>query len=43
MYGYVYKTTCIINDKIYIGKHGKNIFNAEYLGSGKLQVEEIND
>lgn len=36
MYGYVYKTTNLINNKIYIGQHRSDNFDAQYLGSGKL-------
>lgn len=38
MYGYIYKTTNIINGKIYIGQHKSNNFLKEhyYIGSGKL-------
>ena len=36
MYGYIYKTTNLINEKIYIGQHkGKTIDN-KYFGSGIL-------
>lgn len=34
-YGYIYKTTNLINDKIYIGKH-KGEFDCRYFGSGSL-------
>lgn len=34
MYGYVYKTTNLINGKIYIGQHKEGKFNSFYLGSG---------
>lgn len=36
MYGYVYKTTNLINNKIYIGKHKAQNFNPNYKGSGKV-------
>ena len=36
MYGYVYKTTNLINNKIYIGVHKKQFFDKYYLGSGKM-------
>ena len=43
MYGYIYKTTNLVNNKIYIGKKSSNKFlgNA-YLGSGKLIIRAIN-
>lgn len=34
MYGYIYKTTNCLNNKIYIGKHSTQIFDEQYLGSG---------
>lgn len=34
-YGYVYKTTNILNNKVYVGQHKGN-FNPNYFGSGKL-------
>lgn len=36
MYGYIYKTTNLINGKIYIGQHKSQVFDKEYHGSGKL-------
>lgn len=33
MFGYIYKTTNLINGKIYVGKH-KGAFTEKYLGSG---------
>lgn len=36
MYGYIYKTTNLINNKIYIGKHKADKFNPNYYGSGKI-------
>ena len=36
MYGYIYKTTNLINNKIYIGqKHSSKFLGQKYLGSGK--------
>jgi len=37
MFGYIYKTTNIINEKIYIGQHHGE-FNPYYKGSGKLII-----
>jgi hypothetical protein len=34
-YGYIYKTTNLINGRLYIGQH-KGLFQLGYLGSGKL-------
>lgn len=36
MYGYIYKTTNIVNNKIYVGKKTKSEFDPSYKGSGKL-------
>lgn len=36
MYGYVYKTTNLINGKTYIGQHKSGYFDIGYKGSGKL-------
>lgn len=37
MYGYIYKTTCLVNNKIYIGQKKSNKFlNTKYLGSGVI-------
>ena len=43
-YGYIYKTTNIVNGKIYIGQHkySKNKIDESYLGSGKLLIKAIN-
>lgn len=41
MYGYIYKTTNILNNKIYIGKK-KGDFDKKYLGSGKYLWNAIN-
>lgn len=40
-YGYIYKTTNLINGKIYIGQHKANKFNPKYKGSGKVLKEAI--
>jgi len=36
MYGYIYKTTNLINGKSYIGQHKSQVFDRDYHGSGKL-------
>ena len=36
MYGYIYRTTNLINGKVYIGKHRSSSFDPWYLGSGKV-------
>lgn len=36
MFGYIYKTTNLVNGKIYIGQHKCDRFDSSYLGSGKL-------
>lgn len=43
MYGYIYKTTNLINGKIYIGQKKSNVFlGTKYLGSGKILHSAIN-
>ena len=43
MVGYIYKTTNLINGKIYIGQHRVNndVIDKNYFGSGKLLLEAI--
>ena len=41
MYGYIYKTTNLINGKIYIGQHKSESFT-DYKGSGKILWNAIN-
>ena len=36
MYGYIYKTTNLVNGKIYIGQHHSDVFDVGYKGSGKI-------
>ena len=43
MYGYIYKTTNLINGKIYVGKKKSSVFLGEtYLGSGKYLNNAVN-
>ena len=42
MYGYIYITTNLINNKIYIGQHKSPTFDSKYFGSGKLLIEALN-
>lgn len=41
MYGYIYKTTNLVNGKIYIGQHKSDKFDESYLGSGILLNKAI--
>lgn len=41
MYGYIYKTTNLLNGKIYIGQHKSNKFDIAYFGSGKHILSSI--
>ena len=41
MIGYIYKTTNLINNKIYIGQHKCSHFDTKYYGSGKLLKKAI--
>ena len=42
MYGYIYKGTNLINNKIYIGQHKSDGFDPKYYGSGKLWKRAYN-
>lgn len=42
MFGYIYKTTNLINGKIYIGRHKAKTISKSYKGSGILLKEAIN-
>lgn len=39
---YIYKTTCIITNKWYIGMHSSDNINDGYLGSGKILKRSLN-
>ena len=42
MHGYIYKTTNLLNNKIYIGqKHSSTFLGNKYLGSGKILNQAI--
>lgn len=41
MYGYIYKTTNLINGKIYVGLHRKSEFDNNYIGSGTILKQAI--
>jgi hypothetical protein len=41
-YHYIYKTTCIITEKFYIGMHSTDNLYDDYLGSGKILRLSIN-
>ena len=41
MYGYIYKTTNLVNGKIYIGQHAKAEWDKDYIGSGKILTYAI--
>lgn len=40
MIGFIYKTTCLVNGKIYIGKH-EGSENDTYIGSGEIFVRAV--
>lgn len=39
MYGYIYKTTNLINNRVYIGQHKSEVFDFKYKGSGKILLQ----
>lgn len=41
LFGYVYKTTNLVNGKIYIGQHKNSVYNHKYFGSGRLMLRAI--
>lgn len=42
MYGYIYKTTNLYNNKIYIGQHRSDKFDSSYYGSGIILCNIMN-
>lgn len=42
MYGYIYKTTDLTNNKIYVGQHKSNEFDNTYYGSGVIITKLLN-
>jgi hypothetical protein len=40
---YVYRTTCLLNGKFYIGKHKTENINDGYIGSGKLLLKAVSE
>lgn len=42
MYGYVYLTTNLLDNKMYIGQHKSTMFDEYYYGSGKIITRAIN-
>lgn len=40
-YNFVYKTTCLVNNKIYVGRHSTNNLDDGYLGSGKALLLSV--
>lgn len=42
MYGYIYLTTNLINERKYIGQHTSSEFDPNYKGSGKILWQAIN-
>lgn len=41
MFGYIYKTTNLINGKIYVGRHRSEVFDTRYFGSSKSLLTDI--
>jgi len=41
MIGYIYKTTNLVNNKCYIGKHESSEYDQKYFGSGKILRRSI--
>lgn len=40
-YHIVYKTTCLVNGKVYIGVHSTNNIDDDYIGSGTALIAAI--
>lgn len=41
MYGYIYRTINLINNKFYIGQHKSPVFDPTYYGSGKILSNKL--
>lgn len=41
MYGYIYLTTNLLNNRMYIGKHKSDKYDKSYYGSGKILLQAI--
>lgn len=41
MYGYIYLTTNLLNNRMYIGKHKSETYDKSYYGSGKILLQAI--
>ena len=41
MVGYIYLTTNLINNKMYVGKHESQKYDSKYYGSGKILQKAI--
>lgn len=41
MYGYIYKTTNLVNGKIYVGQHKSDALDLNYFGSGILLAKAL--
>lgn len=41
VYGYIYITTNLINNRVYIGQHKGDKFDPKYIGSGKILNQAV--